>query len=101
MSTLERGKRVGLPCPYMVYDPRGYHGCAISTELFRFENPNSDIKHPILCAWFFDICDDGIKTRTSKEVVPKICPRQYTYEEIDAKIQCLMKKCFGGKLGSE
>jgi len=89
VANLEQ-KRMGVPCPYMVYDSKGYHGCAILSAINDSKFPDST--GDTVCAWFYDICDDGIKTITPKEVVPKICPRRYTFEEIDAKIQPLMRK---------
>jgi len=95
-------KRVGYPCRYMIYDSDGYHGCALLTDycntiktfkkLHGIKVRDSIATSPVVCAWFYDVLDDGIKTITPKSVVPKICPLEYTYEEIDAKIQVLMNR---------
>jgi len=97
---MEELKSIGYPCRYMVYSSIGYHTCALLTDysntIQRFKKLHGakirECDSGVVCAWFFDINDDGIHTITPKSVVPKICPLGYTYEEIDAKIQPLMNK---------
>ena len=82
-------KRIGFPCPYMIDDGSGYVCCVIKTAIDRQRPSDSD---GVLCAWFYDLGDDLIKTRTSKDIVPKLCPRRYTYQEIDAKIRFFLNR---------
>ena len=85
----EKRLRLGVPCPYMVFDPNGYHSCAILTELSRMEHPDWE-PADVMCVWYHAVCYDIGEWR--EEDIPKICPRGHTYEEIDAKIQLLLEK---------
>jgi len=101
----EKIKRIAAPCPFMIYDKMGYHCCALKGS-------------NVLCAWNYNVLGESFTVefikdeRTSeiitvsdfvfperieeirrramtKEDVPKICPRGFTYEQIDAKIRAL------------
>jgi hypothetical protein len=103
---------LSMPCPHMIFDASGYFRC----ELMPFK------KTFCLCAWFYDLNNPGFTVEVSvdskgkptsvsdfdfpdsnemKELrentvteddVPKICPKGFTFKQIDAKIQPLMAK---------
>lgn len=105
---------VSMPCPYIIFDPIGYHTCSLlPADKGRF----------CLCAWFYDLGNpcitievsidpitkkfgavstfdlpqseeykDMVKQTKTEEDVPKLCPRGFTFKQIDAKIQVLNKR---------
>lgn len=85
-------KIIGFPCPYMRNSGNNYVTCDIRTALWRLKSHKWSSCENILCAWFYDIGDDGINNVTKKDVVPRRCPKKYTFERIDAKIQLVLIK---------
>ena len=103
---------LSMPCPHMIFDASGYFQCELKPTKKAF----------CLCAWFYDISDPGYSVELdfhskgkpgyvsnfnfpdSKEIkemekrtmtednVPKLCPKGFTFKQIDAKIQPLMAK---------
>ena len=101
----KKNKRMSVPCPYMIYDPQGYHTCAL-------QGTN------VLCAWHYNVLGESYtvsfttdertgeitiisdfnfperieerrRNAMTKEDVSKLCPRGFTYEQIDSKIKAL------------
>ena len=89
MDIAEKRKKLGFTCLYMVFDPDGCHSCAILTEISRTKHPEWKYGGT-MCVWYHAVCFDVGDWR--EEDIPKQCPRGYTYEEIDAKIQLLLEK---------
>jgi len=114
MKKTSSEERICFPCPHMIFDPAGYHGCTILTELYNFKFPKRKEVGHTLCAWFFDLSNPSItvtvtpgkihweqpkiewrepeRLKVTEADVPKLCPLKYTFKEIDAKIQPLMQK---------
>lgn len=67
---------LAVPCPYMIFDEGHYHGC----ELLRTRNSRKQVDYCV-CAWFYDM------GYSHKEDVPKLCPRGFIWDHIDAKIK--------------
>ena len=88
MIMVEKRRKIGFPCPYMVFDPNGCHACAILSELSRMKHPEWNYGNT-MCVWYHSVAYD---VGTWEENVPKVCPRGYTFEEIDAKIQLLHER---------
>jgi hypothetical protein len=105
-------KIIAIPCQYMIFVSDGYIQCELKPCEKTF----------CLCAWFYDVCNPGftieisvdpsgkrnsvstfdfpdspemkdIRERTVTEAdVPKLCPKGFTFKQIDAKIQPLLKR---------
>lgn len=86
---VEKGQKIGVPCPYMTFDPNGAHTCAILTELSRMKHPEWNYGGT-MCVWYHGVAYDIGDWR--EEDIPKLCPRGHTFEEIDAKIQLLLER---------
>jgi len=109
-------KELVVPCPFMVFKANGYHECVILREqenskvgplcawFFDLFNPSWTIsisRNPktgeMASISTFDLPEseeykDFVKRTMTEEDVPKLCPKGYTFEQIDTKIQPLMDK---------
>jgi len=106
----EQKEPLHAPCPYMIFDPNGYHTCELMPTKAGF----------CCCAWFYDLGNptwhvelsinpktkkvgaistfdfpnseeykDFRERTTTEDDVSKICPCGYTFHQIDRKIEIL------------
>ena len=101
-------------CPHLTFDERGYHYCSLATdllqrghvkgalksfllppsvverlteEIWKYFKPHAASKGSVLCAYFYDFCDD--EGECSEEDVPKMCPKGFTYKQIETMVKRL------------
>lgn len=99
-----------IPCEYMIYRSDGYHQCAVlqgalclwfydilgfSYQIEVSVNPETGEKSIISETNLPEVWEEKLSKCPRESDVPKRCPKGYTYDEIDRKIQPLMKKWRG------
>ena len=106
-------KELTAPCPYMIFDPNGYHTCELKPCDGSY----------CVCAWFYDLSNPGftieisrnpktdkigsvstfdlpdseeykdmVRNTLTEDDVPKLCPRGLSFKQIDAKIKILHER---------
>jgi hypothetical protein len=112
---ISQQKEIVAPCPYMIFDANGYHKCELMPVVDSEGNNTHcvcawfyDVCNPPITIEFsidqktgkvgsvstFDLPDseeykDMVKRTMTEADVPKLCPRGFTYRQIDAKIAIL------------
>lgn len=103
-------ERLTMPCANMIFDPEGYHKCnflrsgddfCICAWFYDVCNPGFTVeisvdsqtgKTSTVSTFGFpdgEEYKDMVENTKTEEDVPKLCPRGFSYEQIDAKIKIL------------
>ena len=108
MNSLKKNDKLAVPCVYMIFDADGYHECELTRCLcawfydvcnpgFTVELSVNEKTGKVSSVSTFDFPDseeykDMVKRTMTEDDVPKLCPRGFTWKEIDAKIKPLMDR---------
>jgi len=79
---VEATEEIGFPCPYMVFDPNGYHSCSVLTVEFIHSDSDGSKIDPVMCVLCQDysLSDSIDRARLAWEVA-RAWNREFSREE--------------------